>query len=88
MLVYRKTFVPNQGRNDGGQTGARFPRRRITRGSAPNDWGVAEKSQQFHSTFFNIIYLPYEDLKFEFVGAKLASCPGRHLTSLRPWLHY
>jgi len=27
-----------------------------------------------------------KDLKFEHGGAKLSSCPGRHLTSLRPWL--
>jgi len=25
------------------------------------------------------------DLRFEHGGAKLASCPGRHLNSLRPW---
>jgi len=26
-----------------------------------------------------------KDLRFEHGGAKLASCPGRHITSLRPW---
>jgi len=28
-----------------------------------------------------------EDLSFEHGGAKLASCPGRHQTSLRPCCH-
>ena len=28
-----------------------------------------------------------KDVRFEHGGAKLASCPGRHLTSLRPWSH-
>jgi len=35
------------------------------------------------STFFNTVHLLPKDLSFEHGGAKLASCPGRHLTSLR-----
>jgi len=38
------------------------------------------------STFFNTVRLLPKDLSFEHEGAKLASCPGPHLTSLRPWL--
>jgi len=30
------------------------------------------------------MHLRPNDLRFEHVGAKLASCPERHLTSLRP----
>ena len=37
------------------------------------------------STFFNALYLLPKDLRFEHGGAKLASCPGRQLTSLRLW---
>ena len=35
-------------------------------------------------TFFNTVHLLPEDLRFENEGAKLVSCPERHLTSLRP----
>jgi len=34
--------------------------------------------------FFNTVHLLPEDLRFEHGGAKLASCPGHHLNSLRP----
>ena len=37
------------------------------------------------STFFNAIDLLPKDLRFEHWGARLVSCPGRHLTSLRPF---
>jgi len=36
--------------------------------------------------FFNTEHLLPKDLRFEHEGAKLASCPGRHLASLRPWV--
>ena len=39
----------------------------------------AEKSQQCHKHFFTTV-----NFRFEHRGAKLAFCPGRHLTSLRP----
>ena len=35
---------------------------------------------------FNTAYWLPRKLSFEHRGAKLASCPGRHLASLRPWL--
>jgi len=31
-------------------------------------------------------HLPSKDLRFEHVDVKLVSCPGRHVTSLRPCL--
>jgi len=39
------------------------------------------------STSFNTVHLLPKDLRFEYGGAKLASCPGRHLTSIRPWMY-
>jgi len=45
----------------------------------------SEKSQQCHIYFLHHSYLLPKDLKFEHGGVKLASCSGRHLTSLRPW---
>jgi len=73
-----------QGRNEGGKE-AQLPGRWITAG-APNDCGGRRKvptiSQAF---FFNTVQFLPKDLEFEHGGAKLASCPGRHLTSLRPW---
>jgi len=41
--------------------------------------GVAEKSQQCHKYFVNTVHWLPKDLRFERVGAKLASCPRRHL---------
>jgi len=35
------------------------------------------------SSFFNTVNLIAKELKFEHGGTKLASCPGRHVTSLR-----
>ena len=35
-------------------------------------------------TFFKTVHLLPKDLRFEHGGAKLVSCPKRHLTSLRP----
>jgi len=64
-----------RGITTGGQ-GAQLPGRRMTAGGA-------EKSQQCHK-YFNAIHLLPKDLMFEHGSAKLPSCPGRHLTSLRP----
>jgi len=36
------------------------------------------------STFFNTLHLLPKKLRFEDGGAKLQSCPGRHLTAVRP----
>jgi len=62
---------------------ARFPGRPVTMG-VPNDYRVAEKSQQYHKHFLQYTHLIPKYLRLERGGAKLACCPGRHLTSLRP----
>jgi len=41
--------------------------------------GPPKNSNNVISTFFNTAHLLPEDLRFENGGAKLASCPGRHL---------
>jgi len=57
---------------------------------APNHYGGAEilrgrqKNNNVTRTFFNTVHLLPEDLRFENGSAKLASCTGRQLTSLRP----
>jgi len=48
---------------------------------------VPKSPNNVTSTFFNTAHLLSKNLMFEHKGAKLASCPGRHLTSLRPWQH-
>ena len=46
--------------------------------------GGAENPNSTTSTFFNTVNFLPKDLRFEHGGAKVASCPGRHLASLRP----
>jgi len=46
----------------------------------------AEKPNNGARTFFNAVNLLPKDLRFEHGGAKLVSCPGRHLTLVGPWL--
>jgi len=72
------TFIAKQGRNEG-EKGDTIPQ-------ATNHYWGTEKSQQSHKYFLfvNIVHLLSKNLRFEHGGAKLASCPGRHLTSLRP----
>jgi len=67
-----------QGRNEGGQRG---------NNSLAAEWlRRARKSpNNVTSTFFNTVHLLPKDLRFEHVGVKPASWPGRHLTSVRPW---
>jgi len=78
------------------EKGTQFPPRRITIG-APNPSfhfghrmtaGDTKKYQQYHkySTFFNTVHLLPNDIRFGHGDLKLASCPGRHLASLRPWV--
>ena len=43
----------------------------------------AEKPNSITSAFFNAVDLLPKDLRLEHGVAKVASCPGRHLTSLR-----
>ena len=47
--------------------------------------GVPESPNYVASSFFNTVHLLSKDLWLEHGGAKLASCPGRHLASVRPW---
>ena len=54
-----------------------IPRRRATTGVPKNPNNVT-------STNFNIERMLQKDLSFEHGVVKLASSPGRHLTSLRP----
>ena len=54
-------------------------RRRITVGAPKSPNNVT-------STFFIAVNMLPKGLKFKHGGAKLASCPGRHLTSLSPAL--
>jgi len=65
-----------QGRNEGGK-GVTIPR-------APNHYGRG-KIPKFHKYFLQYSAFASEKTCFEHEGAKLASCPGRHLTSLHPW---
>jgi len=49
---------------------------------------IATKSpNNVASASFNTAHLFQKDLRFEHEGAKLASCPGRHLTSVHPCMH-
>jgi len=72
-------------------------KQRVTRGQgstisrAPNHYGGAETLRRapkspnnLTGTFFNTVNLPPKELRFQYGGAKRASCPGGHLTSLRP----
>jgi len=45
--------------------------------------GAPKNPNNFARTFYNTVHLLPEDLRLENGGAKLASWPGRHLTSLR-----
>ena len=50
--------------------------------------GDANNPNNVTSTFCNTVNLLAKEVRFEhggLGGAKPASCPGRHLTSLRPW---
>ena len=48
--------------------------------------GLPKSPNIFTSTFFNTVNFLPNDLRFRLGGAKLVSCPGHRLTSLRPWL--
>jgi len=74
---FAASFESAQGRNEGVQGGGTIPGRRITAGAPKSLNNIA-------STFFNAVYLLPKDLRFEHGGAKLVSCRGRHLTSVRP----
>jgi len=82
-LLRRVAARSSHGRNDGVQEGHNSPGaeslwgRWITAGSPKSPNNVT-------STFFSAVHLLPKDLSFAHGGAKLASCLGRHLTSLRP----
>jgi len=62
--------------------GVAITRRRTTMG-APNGYGDARKSQKCHKYFLQ--YRTYASKRplVSNMGAKIASCPGRHTTLLR-----
>jgi len=72
----------NRGVTRGGKRGT-IPRPPRQYG-APNHCGGRKSPKNVISTFFNTVNLLPRKLWFEHGGAKLASCPGRRLTSLRP----
>jgi len=51
---------------------------------APNHWEAPKCPDNVTSTFFSAVNLLPKDLRFEHGGAERVSCPGRHLTSVRP----
>jgi len=51
----------------------------VTIPRAPDHYGGAENPNNFTSTFGNAANFLPKDLRFEHVGAKFASCPGRRL---------
>jgi len=48
--------------------------------AVPNQLGAPKSPDNVVSTFFNAVHLLPKDLTIEYWGAKLVSCPGRHLT--------
>jgi len=49
--------------------------------------GAPKSTNNVTSAFFNAVLLLAKDFRLQHGGAKLASCPWRRLTSLRPWGH-
>jgi len=47
--------------------------------------GAPKSPNNVTSTFFNAVHLLLKELSFQPGSAKLVSCPGRHVTLLRPW---
>ena len=64
------------------------PRRVVSRGKRIVTLPQAPKSpNSVTSTSVNTVHSLPKHLRFEHGSAKLVSCPGRHLTSLRLWVH-
>jgi len=80
----------SQGRNEGGKGGT-IPRAPIHYGGAELllgrriTAGTPKSPNNVTSTFFNTVNFLSKELRFDHEGAKFVFCPGRHLTSLRPW---
>jgi len=70
----------NHGHNDGGQ-GAQLPGRRIAM-RAQNDCGASKSLTISQVLQYSILASKIPQVRTW--GAKVDSCPGRHLTSLRP----
>jgi len=79
------SFRWRQGRNEKGQGEHNLPGLNHYRG-AKSPRGASKGTNSVTGTFLNTVHLLPKDFRFEHGGAKLASCPGRHLTSLRPWV--
>jgi len=78
------------GSQRGGQGGHNSPGAKSLWGhwitAAPNDCGGRRKVPTMSQVLSSMQYMCFgkKDLRFEHGGAKLASCPRCHLTSLRP----
>jgi len=73
----------DRGVTKGGKRGHNFPVAESLRAKSLRR--VPKRPNNITSTFFNTVLLLPKDLRFEHEGAKLASYPGCHLTSLCPW---
>jgi len=72
-----------QGRNEVGKREHNSPGSESLWG-AKSLRGAPKSTNNVTNTFFDTVHLLPKDLRFEHEGAKLASCPGRHLALLRP----
>ena len=80
-LCCNMSLRPGQGRNEGEHNSLGPKSLWGLRMTA----GVQASPNNVTSTFFNTVNLLPKEIRFERRGAKLASCSGHHLTSLRPW---
>jgi len=79
-------FAPSAHRTRGvtrGVKGGTVPRAPNHYGGAKSLRGALESLNKGTSTFFNTVHLLPKDLRFVHGNAKPASCPRRHLASLR-----
>jgi len=73
---YLYVYYAIQGRNERGKEVSNSPGAESLRGTPKIPISTT-------SAFFNPLHMFPKDLRFEHRGAKVASCPGRHLTPLR-----
>ena len=83
IVELHSALYDSQGHNEGGE-GSAISRARSHYGGAKSLRRALKSPNNVTSTFFNKVHLLPKDPNFELVGVKLVSCPGRHLTSLRP----
>jgi len=86
LKIIFSLLLYTQGPNEG-EKGGTIPRALNHYGTRRMTAVGAENPNNITSTFFNTVHLLPNDLKFEHGGAKLTCCPGRHQTSLRPYVH-